>query len=84
MFTEHKNHLSDLGLMFCHQDIKLCFQTILCGAVDTVEGGGAIQRDLERTERWAHVNLMRINKARCVVLHMGWGNPKHKYRLGGA
>lgn len=45
-----------------------------------LEGSDAFQKDL--SERWAQVNLMKINKAKSKVLHLGQGNSKHKYRLG--
>ncbi|GAB0183614.1 cAMP-dependent protein kinase inhibitor alpha [Grus japonensis] len=61
---------------------KFANDTKLCGVVDTLEGRDAIQRHLDRLERWARVNRIKFNKAKCKVLHVGRHNPKHNYRLG--
>ena len=54
----------------------------ISGAVNTLEGREAILRDLDRLEKWVHVNLMRSNKAKYRVLHLGRGNPSYLYKLG--
>ena len=62
---------------------KFAGNTKVCGVVNTLNGSDVIQRDLDRLERCACVNLMRFNRVKCKVLHVGWGNPKYQYRLGG-
>ncbi|GAB0185178.1 cAMP-dependent protein kinase inhibitor alpha [Grus japonensis] len=74
IFVSHKDSGIECTLS------KFADDTKLCGAVNALEGRDAIQRNLDRLERSAHV---KFNKAKCKVLHMGRDNPKHKYRLGG-
>ena len=47
----------------------------LCDAIDMTEACHAVQRDLDRLEQWAQVNIMRFNKSMCKVLHLGHSNP---------
>lgn len=55
-------------------------------ADDTKLGGmaeacAAIQRDLERLEKWADRDLMQFNKEKCRVLHLRRNKPMYRYGL---
>jgi len=50
----------------------------MSGTADMPEGWDASQRDQDKTEKQAHVNLMRFSKTKSRVLNIGQGNPHYK------
>lgn len=69
-----------------HSGIKCTFKSqkfvdniTLSGAVDILEEGDVIQRDLDRLERRTCANLIKLC-AKFKVLHLGQGNPTHRYK----
>ena len=59
---------------------KFADDTKLGGVVGMLEGRARIQSDLDKLEAWTKRNLMRFNKDKCKVLHLGQSNPMN--RLG--
>ena len=49
---------------------------------DTLESCAAIQSDLDRLEEWTNRNLMKFNKGKSKILHLGRNKPLQQYTLG--
>ncbi|GAB0178838.1 P protein [Grus japonensis] len=62
--------------------MKFADDTKLSEEVDTLEGRATLKKDLDRLEEWANKNLMKFNKEKCEVLHMGKHNLGVQHRLG--
>lgn len=53
--------------------------TKLGGMVDKPEHCATIQRDLNRLKKWATSNLIKFNKGKWKVLHLGRNKLRHLY-----
>ncbi|GAB0184910.1 mitochondrial enolase superfamily member 1 [Grus japonensis] len=62
--------------------MKFADDTKPSGEVDASEGRATLQEDLDRLEEWANKNLMKFNKDKCKVLHLGKHNPGVQHRMG--
>lgn len=63
---------------------KLGDDTKLQEVAVTLESGDAIQKDLNRQQKWADRNLMDFIKSKYKLLHLGCDNPVPLYKLGPA
>lgn len=61
--------------------LQVCWWHHTGGVADAPDGHAVIQKDLERLEKWAYGNFMRLNKEKCKVLHLGRNSPRHQYTL---
>lgn len=59
------------------------YTVCLVGVVAKLQGRSAVQRELERLEKWFDRNLMQLSKGKCRVLHLGRNNPMHRLGLTG-
>ncbi|GAB0208570.1 mitochondrial enolase superfamily member 1 [Grus japonensis] len=62
--------------------MKFADYTNLSAEVDTSEGRATLHKDLDRLEEWANKNLMKFNKDKCKVLHLGKHDPGVQHGLG--
>ena len=76
-----KIFISDIDSGVEYKLSKFSDDTKMWAAANTPKWWDTIQRNLDRLEQWAQVNLVRFNKSKCTILHPGWSNPHYQCQL---
>ena len=61
---------------------KVAKDDIPGGAVDSLEGKEALQKDLDRLVSWAITSHMKLNRTKCRILHLRQSRSGCMYNLG--
>ncbi|XP_060710826.1 uncharacterized protein LOC132835701, partial [Hemiscyllium ocellatum] len=62
---------------------KFADDTKVGGVVDSEEGSGRLQRDIDKLQSWAEMWQMEFNVAKCEVVHFGRNNKMMDYWANG-
>jgi len=75
--------INDIDTGILSKISKFADDTKLCKDVVTEEDAFIIREDLRRLYEWAKDWQMLFNVGKCSAMHMGKGNKKFKYNIGG-
>ena len=63
--------------------LKFADDTKMARVVESSEQQREFQSNIDRLEQWSDDWQMLFNSGKCHILHLGFNNSKHEYRMGG-
>ena len=76
-------YINDIDCSIATKISKFADDTKIGGKALTTVDCKVIQRDLDKLSTWSDKWLLKFNKDKCKVMHVGLNNKKHNYELQG-
>ena len=76
-------YINDIDFGVSSKISKFADDTKLGGKALTIGDCESIQKDLDHLSIWSEKWLLKFNKDKCKVMHVGYNNLKHNYKLQG-
>ena len=76
-------YINDIDFGVSSKISKFADDTKLGGKALTIGDCETIQKDLDNLNNWSEKWLLKFNKDKCKVMHVGYNNLKHNYKLQG-